>query len=157
MAYFSETRHDLLDGVAREFQHLTPRGRRLIAIEGTDAARAARFADDLATTLEAQGQVVVRRSLGDVDEATLRSETIEPFRAGTLDGANDPDTVLVVDGRRLLNEKVRGIWHFTVWVLAGDELPHAGVNVIVDATLDSTPKRFFYDYCALPPSVGELR
>ncbi|MGI9823651.1 hypothetical protein [Agromyces sp. Marseille-Q5079] len=157
MAYFSETRHDLLDGVAREFLHLTPRGRRLVAIEGADAARAARFADDLAGALEAQGQVAARRSLGDVDEATLRAETVEPFRAGTLEGAGDPDTVLVVDGRRLFNEKVRGIWHFTVWVLEGDELPHAGVNVIVDATLDSQPKRFFYDYCALPPSVGELR
>ncbi|GAA1828206.1 hypothetical protein [Agromyces salentinus] len=157
MAYFSETRHDLLDGVAREFLHLTPSGRRLIAIEGADAIRATRFADDLASALEAQGQPVARRSLGDVDEATLRAETIAPFRAGALDGAGDADTVLVVDGRRLLNEKVRGIWHFTVWVLAGEELPHAGVNVIVDATLESAPKRFFYDYCALPPSVGELR
>ncbi|MFF2372333.1 hypothetical protein [Agromyces sp. NPDC058110] len=157
MATLSETRHDLLDGVAREFLHLTPRGRRLVAIEGADAGRAARFADGLADALGAQGQVAVRRSLGDVDEATLRGETIEPFRAGALDDAADPDTVLVVDGRRLLNEKVRGIWHFTVWVLAGEELPHAGVNVIVDATLESQPKRFFYDYCALPPSVGELR
>ncbi|GAA1959776.1 hypothetical protein [Agromyces allii] len=157
MAYFSETRHDLLDGVAREFLHLTPRGRRLVAIEGLDPVRAARFADDLAAALEVQGQTVARRSLGDVDEATLRAETVEPFRAGALEGADDPDTVLVVDGRRLLNEKVRGIWHFTVWVLAGEELPHAGVNVIVDATLESTPRRFFYDYCALPPSVGELR
>ena len=157
MAYFSETRQDLLDGIAREFLHLTPRGRRLVAVEGSDAARATRFADDLAAALEAQQQSVSRRSLGDVDEATLRADTVEPFRAGTLDGATDPDTVLVVDGRRLLNEKVRGVWHFTVWVLAGEELPHAGVNVIVDATLESTPRRFFYDYCALPPSVGELR
>lgn len=156
MAHVSETRLDLLDGVARGFLHLTPRGRRLVAIEGADAERVARFADDLRAALEAQGQVAVRRSVGDVDEAALRAETVEPFRAGTLDGADDPDTVLVVDGRRLLNEQVRGIWHFTVWVLAGEELPHSGVNVIVDATLDSHPKRFFYDYCALPASVGEL-
>lgn len=157
MAYFPQSRGDLLDSIAQEFLHLTPRGRRLVAIEGADAASASRFADDLAAALEAQGQATARRSVGDVDEATLRSETVEPFRAGTLDGADDPDSVLVVDGRRLFNERVRGIWHFTVWVLAGEELPHAGVNVIVDTTLESAPKRFFYDYCALPPSVGELR
>jgi hypothetical protein len=52
---------------------------------------------------------------------------------------------------------VRGIWHFAAWVLAGEELPHPGANVIVDTTIESAPKRFFYDYCALPPSVGDLR
>ncbi|GAA1519403.1 hypothetical protein BJ978_001244 [Agromyces terreus] len=157
MTETTDAARELFDGVAAEFLHLTPRGRRLVAVEGLDAARAAWFADGLAGALGERGQQTARRSLGDVDEASLRSETVEPFRAGTLDGANDADTVLVVDGRRLLNERVRGIWHFTVWVLVGEELPHAGVNVIVDATLESAPKRFFYDYCALPPSVGELR
>jgi hypothetical protein len=74
-----------------------------------------------------------------------------------LPGTADADTVLVVDGRRLLNLSVRGIWHFSVWVLAGDDLPHAAVNVIVDATDESAPKRYFYDLCRLPPSVGERR
>ena len=99
----------------------------------------------------------MRVSLGDVDEPSLRSATVEPFRKGALPGAADADTVLVVDGRRLLNLSVRGIWHFSVWVLAGDELPHAAVNVIVDATDESAPKRYFYDLCRLPPSVGERR
>ena len=65
--------------------------------------------------------------------------------------------MLVVDGRRLLNDAVRGIWHFSVWTLAGDELPHSGVNVNVDVTDESTPSRYFYDYCTLPPSFGERR
>ena len=153
----SEARRALLDSVAEEFLHNSRRGRRLLAVEGESAALAARFADDLAAVLVDHAQPAARVSLGDVDEATLRSDTVVPFRAGTLPGAADPDTVLVVDGRRLLNLSVRGIWHFSVWILAGDELPHAAVNVIVDATDESSPKRYFYDLCRLPPSVGERR
>ena len=48
------------------------------------------------------------------------------------------------------------MWHFSVWTLAGDELPHAGASVIVDVTDDDAPTRYFYDYCALPPSVSRL-
>jgi hypothetical protein len=153
----SEARRDLLDSIAREFLHNSQRGRRLIAVEGETDALAVRFADDLAAVLVDLGQRAVRVSLGDVDEPTLRSATVEPFRAGSLPEAADADTVLVVDGQRLLNLSVRGIWHFSVWVLAGDELPHAAVNVIVDATVESAPKRYFYDACKLPPSVGERR
>jgi hypothetical protein len=47
------------------------------------------------------------------------------------------------------------MWHFSLWTLAGDELPHAGASVIVDVTDDEAPTRYFYDYCALPPSVGD--
>jgi hypothetical protein len=153
----SEARRELLDSIAREFLHNSQRGRRLVAIESETDALAARFADDLAAVLASHGQPAVRVSLGDVDEPTLRSATVEPFRAGTLPGASDPDTVLIVDGRRLLNLSVRGIWHFSVWVLEGDDLPHAAVNVIVDATDESAPKRYFYDLCKLPPSIGERR
>lgn len=157
MNVLTEVRRELLDSIAREFLHNSWAGRRLVAVEGETDALAARFADDLAAMLVDLGQHAVRVSLGDVDEATLRAATVEPFRAGTLRGAEAADTVLVVDGRRLLNLSVRGIWHFSVWVLAGDELPHAGVNVIVDATEESAPKRYFYDLCRLPPSVGERR
>lgn len=150
-------RQVLLDWIADEFLHNSWAGRRLVAVEGTDEGPAARFADDLAAVLADRGQVVTRLSLGDVDEATLRRATIEPFRAGTLPGAADAETVLVVDGRRLLNEPVRGIWHFSIWTLVGDELPHSGANVIVDDTDESRPMRYFYDYCKLPASFGERR
>ncbi|MDQ0893826.1 hypothetical protein [Agromyces ramosus] len=153
----SESRRELLDSIAREFLHNSPGGRRLLAVEGATDEAATRFADDLAAALSDHGQPVLRQSLGDVDERTLRSATVEPFRARTLPGAEHDDTVLVVDGRRLLNQSVRGIWHFTVWILAGDELPHASVNVVVDATDESAPKRYFYDLCKLPPSFGERR
>lgn len=155
MAELTESRRALLDSMADEFLHNSWAGRRLVAIEGEPGALATRFADDLAAVLVEKDQPALRLSVGDVDETDLRSETVEPFRAGTLPGASDPDTVLVVDGRRLLNRSVRGIWHFSVWVLAGDELPHANVNVVVDATDEDAPKRYFYDLCRLPPSVGE--
>lgn len=153
----SENRRALLESVATEFLQNSWRGRRLVAVEGASDAHAARFADDLAGILAERGQHAVRVSVGDVDEAVLRRDTVEPFRAGTLVGAEDDDTVLVVDGRRLLNTSVRGIWHFTIWTLAGDELPHSGVNVDVDVTDESAPKRYFYDLCKLPPSFGERR
>ena len=65
--------------------------------------------------------------------------------------------MLVVDGRDCSTTPSRGIWHFSVWTLVGDELPHSGANVIVDVTDESAPMRYFYDYCALPPSFGERR
>jgi hypothetical protein len=157
MEPLTEARHRLLDWIVEEFLHNSWAGRRLVAVEGADDAHATRFADDFAAVLAERGQTVTRISLGDVEEATLRRDTVEPFRAGTLPGATDPDAVLVVDGLRLVNDAVRGIWHFTVWTLAGDELPKAGVNVNVDVTDESAPNRYFYDYCKLPASFGERR
>jgi hypothetical protein len=157
MAELSEKRRALLEWIADEFLHNSWAGRRLLAVEGAADEHAARFADDLAAVLGERGQTVHRVSVGDVDEATLRREVVEPFRAGTLADAAGAETVLVVDGRRLMNLQVRGIWHFTIWTLAGDELPHAGTNVVVDITDESSPKRYFYDLCKLPPSFGERR
>ena len=149
-----QNRTEMLDGIVAEFLHNSPRGRRLIAVEGADDARAARFADGLAERLEAAGQHVLRASVGDVDEAALRATTVDPFRAGELPGEQH-DTVLVIDGNNLLTVSARGMWHFSLWTLAGDDLPHAGASVIVDVTDDDAPTRYFYDYCALPPSVGD--
>lgn len=155
--YEATDRHTLLEWIADEFLHNSWAGRRLVAVEGATDGPAARFADDLAAELAGREQAVTRISLGEVDEPTLRRETIEPFRAGTLPGADGSDTVLVVDGRRLLNDTVRGIWHFTIWTLVGDELPHSGANVVVDDTDETAPTRYFYDYCRLPPSFGDRR
>ncbi|MEF3404561.1 hypothetical protein [Agromyces sp. CCNWLW203] len=152
-AYEAQPRDQLLDGIAEEFLHHASHGRRLIAVEASTTADAARFADDLAAALAARGQSIVRESVGPVDEAELRAKVVEPFRAGTLPGAS-ADSVLVVDGQGLLDDAVRGIWHFSVWLMAGGGLPHSGASVIVDVTDDAAPSRFFYDYCALPPSVN---
>ncbi|HEY9365997.1 MAG TPA: hypothetical protein VIP55_05140 [Agromyces sp.] len=167
-AYEAQPRDELLDGIAEEFLHHARHGRRLIAVDGAATVDTARFADDLSAALARRGQRVVRASVGRadetggadetsghhrIDEASLRTEVVEPFRAGTMPGASD-DSVLVVDGRGLLDDPVRGIWHFSLWLMSGDELPHSGASVIVDVTDDAAPSRFFYDYCALPPSVN---
>jgi len=152
-AYEAQPRDQLLDGIAEEFLQHASHGRRLIAVEASTTADAERFADDLASALAARGQAVVRRSVDRVEEATLRAELVEPFRAGTLPGAS-ADSVIVVDGQGLLDDGVRGIWHFSVWLTADGALPHSGASVIVDVTDDAAPSRFFYDYCALPPSVN---
>ncbi|WP_022888903.1 hypothetical protein [Agromyces italicus] len=149
-----------IEWIAAEFLHNARRGRRLVAVDGGDPVASARVADELAEVIAARGErdetgtSVVRRSLGGVDEATLRTELVEPFRAGELPGAEDPDTVLVVDGQHLLDDAVRGVWHFSVWTLAGDELPHSGASVIVDVTDPAMPTRSYYDFCAIPPSVN---
>jgi hypothetical protein len=155
MADIRDARREQLDSIVEEFLHNSPKGRRLLAVDGSDPALATRFADDLAARLIAHDQLAARASVGAVEETTLRSGTIEPFRAGTLPGAESPDTVLVVDGQGVLDQPIHGIWHFRVWVLVGNELPHAGADVIVDATDEADPTRFFYDYCRIPPSAGD--
>ena len=157
MGELNDDRRALLEGIADEFLHNSWTGRRLVAVEGATGDHSARLADDLAAVLVERWQDVTRVSVGDVDEAALRGETVEPFRAGVLPGAESADTVLVLDGSGLLNESVRGIWHFSIWTLAGDESPHRGANVIVDDTDESRPTRYFYDYCRLPPNFGERR
>ncbi|WP_394553456.1 hypothetical protein ACDF64_03620 [Agromyces sp. MMS24-JH15] len=152
-----DTRAEFLDSIAAEFLHLRPTGRRLVAVEGEDAAVAARLADDLAVALGRRGQHAVRLSIGDVDEAALRASVVDPFRAQSLAVADGSDTVLVVDGRRLHDLSVVGVWHFSVWTLQGDALPHTGATVMVDATDESAPTRYLLDYCAVPRSVGDLR
>ena len=92
MGELSDARRDLLESVAEEFLHNSWAGRRLLAVESATDEDAARFADDLAAVLAERGQRAVRRSVGDVDEATLRGDTVEPFRAGELAGAEDPET-----------------------------------------------------------------
>ena len=152
-----EARRDLLESVADEFLHNAWAGRRLVAVEAAAEEDAGRFADDLAAVLVARGQPAVRRSVGDVDEATLRRDTIEPFRDGALPGAEGGETILVVDGRRLLNQSVLLYCHFTIWTLRDDELPHGTVDVNIDVSDESAPTRYFYDLCKLPPSFGERR
>lgn len=136
--------------IASEFLHLYPRGRRLIAVAGADAERSRRSADELAVALTGAGVDVERRHSDDGDESALRTEVIAPFRE-----ASAGDTVLVVSGPpALLSETARGMWHFIVWQLSGDEAPHTVANAIVDVTDPARPARRFADYCALPASYG---
>ena len=104
MGELSEARRDLLESVAEEFLHNSWAGRRLVAVEAATEEDAARFADDLATVLIARGQPAVRRSVGDVDEATLRRDTIEPFR---LDMDSFRDRLHVIPTSMMFAQAIR--------------------------------------------------
>ena len=136
--------------IASEFLHLYPRGRRLLAVAGADAERSRLSADEVAAALEAAGLQVERVHTADGDEQALRTEVIAPFRASSAS-----ESVLVVSGPpSLLSETARGMWHYVVWQLAGDEVPHTVAAAIVDVTDPANPTRRFADYCALPASYG---
>ncbi|UOQ87700.1 hypothetical protein MUN74_10315 [Agromyces endophyticus] len=157
-----------IEWIADEFLHNARRGRRLVAVDGADPEASTRLADELAAAIAARlttagnsgddtsgtGTAVVRRSVGAVDETVLRADLVDPFRARTLPGAEGDDVVLGVDGQHLLDDAVRGVWHYSVWTLAGDELPNSGASVIVDVTDPDRPTRYYYDFCAIPPSVN---
>lgn len=135
---------DVWAGITGEFLHLYPRGGRLLAVAGADAERSVLAADHLETALRAAGQTVERARSGDGDEQALRSDVVAPFR-------QDPtrERVLLVSGpSTLLGDRARGLWHFAVWQLAGDEPPYTVADAMVDITDPEHPIRRLADYCA---------
>jgi hypothetical protein len=141
---------DVWDGIADEFLHLYPRGRRLVAVAGADAERSRAAADALSAALESRGHAVQRAHTPDGADERLRADIITPFRA-----SSESDLVLVTSGpAALVEQRSRGLWNFIVWQLAGEESPHTIANAIVDVTDSDRPSRRFADYCALPSSYG---
>lgn len=139
---------DVWTGIAEEFLHLYPRGRRLFAVAGADAERSRLAADALATALTAADQTVERVHLTAVDETALRALIIAPFRTGSADG-----TILLVSGpAAVVSPTARGLWNSVLWQLAGEEPPHTAANALVDLTDPAHPTRRFADYCAVPSS-----
>jgi hypothetical protein len=141
---------DAWHGIAEEFLHLYPAGRRVLAVAGADAERSRTAADALASALVAAGHEVERSHSADGDEQTLRTDVVAAFRSGPK-----ADRVLVVSGpAALLSPTARGMWNFTLWQLAGDEPPHSVASALVDLTDPAHPIRRTADYCALPASFG---
>ena len=140
---------DVWAGIASEFLHLYPRGRRLLAVAGADPERSRRGADDLAVALVAAGHGVEREhcATGDADALRLRAAAFREEPRG--------DVVLLVSGpAALLDERTRGVWNYATWQLADDEPPHTVAAAIVDMTDPEHPTRRFADYCALPAAYG---
>lgn len=138
-------RHDSLAGIADEFLQNYTSGPRLIAIEGSDTDVANAFAEDLATVLR-ERSVDASTHMHEATNGSLREEILAPFRAGRKDAA------LLVSGHGLLEQDIRNVWHFSIWLIAGDEPPHAAASALVDITDPDAPQRRFSDYCALPDS-----
>lgn len=141
---------DVWNGIAEEFLHLYPAGRRLLAVAGEDVERSRAAADALSAALTAAGHEVERAHSEDGDEQMLRADVLAPFRNGP-----QADRVLIVSGpAALLSPTARGMWNFTLWQLAGDEPPHSVASALVDMTDPAHPTRRTADYCALPASFG---
>lgn len=140
-------RRTLFDGIADEFLRDYPRGARLVAVASPDGARSAAAAASLREALAGRG-VDARVTIAPGEGAEqLRTEVVAPFRAA---GA---DAVLIVPGSaNLLAERARGLWHYSVWVIEGDEVPHTAATALVDVTDPNAPARRLADYCAVPPS-----
>lgn len=135
----------LLDSVVDEFLHSYSRGSRLIAVSSPDRDRSAAFAASLTAALTARGITTTSVVPDAPDADTLRSRVVGPFRSAR------ENAVLVVAGDAgLLDDTRRGMWHFSIWLMAGDETPHTAATALVDVTDPQHPFRQFADYCAVP-------
>ncbi|MGN8027588.1 hypothetical protein [Microbacterium sp. 22242] len=142
-----DDRRRLLESLADEFLRDYPRGARLLAVASPDPKRSAAFAEGLGEVLRGRGIAATVTAQGDRDEDALRTDVVAPSRAS---GA---DAVTIVSGiTGLLAERVRGLWHFSVWLIDGDEVPHTAATALVDLTDPGHPTRRLADYCAVPPS-----
>lgn len=138
------------DDIAAQFLQHSKTGRRLLAVAGADAERSRQAADALATALTDAGETVERAHSPEGDEDVLRASVVAPFRAAAAS-----DAVLVVSGPApLLSKSARGMWHFALWQLAGEETPHTAASALVDVTDPAHPTRRFADYCAVPQGYG---
>ena len=133
--------------VADQFLRDYPRGARLFAVASTDAQRSAKFADVVAAELRTRGVSASIAAQDDRGEDALRDAVVTPFR-----GARD-DAVLIISGTTsMLAGRTQGLWHYSVWLIDGDEVPHTGATALVDVTDPDAPARRLADYCAVPPS-----
>ncbi len=137
----------VLEALAGEFLRDYPRGARLLAVASPDPRRSVEFAQALAGVLRERGATVSLAAQDGRDEELLRREIVASFRA------SGQDAVTVVSGARsLLAERTRGLWHFSVWLIEGDEVPHTAATALVEVTDPLHPRRRLADYCAVPPS-----
>lgn len=128
-----------------EFLRSYPRGSRLIAVASPDRDRSKGFAASLAEEFQERGITASAVSPDARDADSLRAELVGPFRT-----AREDAVLLVAGDAGLLDTTRRGMWHFSVWLMAGGEVPHTAASALVDVTDAQHPSRRFADYCAVP-------
>jgi len=117
----------------------------MIAVSSPDRARSSAFATALAAAFTARGIVARSETPDAADAETLRTELVSPFRS-----AREEAVLLVAGDERLLDGSRRGMWHFSVWLMADGEVPHTAATALVDVTDPQHPSRRFADFCAVP-------
>lgn len=138
-------RISLLNSVVDEFLRSYPHGARMIAVSSPDRARSADFAAGLAEALTARGITATAVTPDAPDAGALRAEVVAPFRS-----AREEAVLIVAGDAGLLDGTRRGMWHFSVWLMAGDEVPHTEATSLVDVSDPQHPSRVFADFCAVP-------
>lgn len=163
----------VFDALVEEIAQNYRRGRTLVAVDGAEAGSTQSFADALADAVRTAGTATYRASAERVeqyaseDDASVLRAVLAGFRMGSLVREDDvttvpADAVLIVDGRFLLAPRLRGAWHFRVWLEGGvtlnddayeqqvryvrDQEPRAAADAIYDVSGDS-PVRIFSDSC----------
>ena len=137
----------LFEDLADEFLRDYPRGARLVAVASPDAERSAAAAESLREVLAGRGIDARVTGQDGRGEDALRADVVAPFRDSRA------DAVQIVSGTTgLLAERTRGLWHFSVWLIHGDEVPHTAATALIDVTDPAAPIRRLADYCAVPPS-----
>jgi len=160
----------LVAEIAQNYRH----GRILVAVDGAEAEYTRSFANALADAARASGETTFRASaerpeqyMSD-DDATLLRVVLAGFREGALERGDvisevPVDAMLIVDGRFLLNRRLRGAWHFRVWLESDathsaaayeqqvryvrDDAPREAADAIYDVSSSDAPRRVFADSC----------
>jgi uridine kinase len=168
MAQWAPQRTDTMAALAAEILHNYGRGRVVVAVDGVDDAGLASFADRLSEAVTASGHssACVSRGSG-ADSIAALTDAVAAFRAGTEDaGAGDAgdsvDAILVVDGPRINEPALAGLWNFSVWLDGGSSAaaaeteqeryirevsPRRIATAIVDNSDEDHPRRRFADSC----------
>ena len=159
----------LVAEIAQNYRH----GRILVAVDGADAEYTRSFANALADAARASGETTFRASAErpeqyTSDAASLLRAVLAGFREGALERDDaitevPVDAMLIVDGRFLLNPRLRGAWHFRVWLESDatlssaayeqqvhyvrDDAPRAAADAIYDVSSSDAPLRVFSDSC----------
>ncbi|GAA4265021.1 hypothetical protein [Frondihabitans peucedani] len=168
MSTWAPEKNDTVRALATEILHNYSRGRAFVAVDGRDAAAAARFADDLAESLRQEGHAAFRASLGGFDESAFRRELVEPFRGGgdatwlpaaprehgdeTARVAGPADAILLVDRSLVGRRGLAGLWNYAVWVESGDAADRSPEErgrstAVIDNSDPEHPRRLFDDAC----------
>jgi uridine kinase len=163
MAQWAPQRTDTMAALAAEILHNYGRGRVVVAVDGVDDAGLTSFADRLSEAITASGHTSARvtRASGP-DSGTALSDAVTAFRAGSEVGTDASDAILVVDGARINEQALAGLWNFSLWLDGGSSAaaeepeqaryirevsPRRIATAIVDNTDEEHPRRRFADSC----------
>lgn len=163
----------VFDALVAEIAHNYRRGRTLVAVDGAEAESSRMFADALADAARASGTTTFRASAErpeqytSDDDASFLRVVLAGFREGGLERDDvitevPGDAMLIVDGRFLLSPRLRGAWHFRVWLegdmalsraayeqqllYVRDDEPRAVAEAVYDVSGEA-PVRIFSDSC----------